>query len=182
MGDIVARATQPALAAIKLAWWREQLQSLDEAAPPAEPRLEAVARELLPRGISGSQLAEIEPGWATLLDEALDPQLVADRGARIFAMLAMLLGEADPLIGEAGALWTLASVNKGERGLVMGVRRRAELLNGYRFPMRLRRLTVLARFAAHDLQRPSSAQPSKLRDRMIPALAHMWSGIAVTRA
>lgn len=183
MGATVAASTQPALAAIKLAWWREQLQSLDDAAPPAEPRLEAVARELLPRGISGSQLAEIEPGWATLLDQPVDPLLVANRGARIFVMLATLLGETDALIGDAGALWALASLSKsGHLALLVAARRRAELLSGYRFPMRLRRLTVLARFAADDLQRSSCARPSRFRDRMIPALAHLWSGIVVTRA
>ena len=31
MAEIVATATQPALAAIKLAWWREALEKLDHA-------------------------------------------------------------------------------------------------------------------------------------------------------
>ena len=51
MGDVVARATQPALGAVKLAWWRERLEELDQGMVPAEPRLRAVAEQLLPRGV-----------------------------------------------------------------------------------------------------------------------------------
>src|SRR6478735_2956909 len=67
MGDVVARSTQPTLGAAKLAWWRERLEDLDTKPPPAEPRLQVAAEHLLPRGISGSVLAEIEHGWVTLL-------------------------------------------------------------------------------------------------------------------
>ena len=52
--DVVATSTQPALGAIRLAWWRDALERLDQFPPPPEPRLQAVATELLPRGISGS--------------------------------------------------------------------------------------------------------------------------------
>src|SRR5215211_6804297 len=69
MGEVIARATEPALAAIKLAWWRERLEELDEGKIPAEPRLQAAADELLTRSISGTRLAELEGGWATLLEE-----------------------------------------------------------------------------------------------------------------
>src|SRR5687767_483499 len=73
MAMVVARATEPALAAIKLAWWRESLEQLDTGPPPAEPRLQAAARELLARGIAGRELAALEAGWATLLNES--PQI-----------------------------------------------------------------------------------------------------------
>src|SRR5215210_353370 len=69
MGAVVARATEPALAAIKLAWWREQLEELDQGKVPAEPRLRAAAAELVRRGIKGAELTALEAGWATLLDE-----------------------------------------------------------------------------------------------------------------
>ena len=75
-----ARATEPALAAIKLAWWREQLEKLDTEAPPAEPRLQAARAELLPRGIKGEELAALEMGWAALLDESPDARLVEELG------------------------------------------------------------------------------------------------------
>ena len=60
MGDVVARSTEPALGAIKLAWWRERLEELDHGKVPAEPRLQAAAAELLPREIR----AAISNGFA----------------------------------------------------------------------------------------------------------------------
>jgi len=51
MGDVVARSTQPALAAVKLAWWRERLEELDQGVVPDEPRLQSAAQNLLFRGI-----------------------------------------------------------------------------------------------------------------------------------
>src|SRR5687768_10866947 len=92
MGDVVAKATEPALAVIKLAWWREALERLDTSPPPPEPRLQATLKELLPRGISGAKLAELEEGWAELLSEQPDPARALHRGAVLFGLGAMLLG------------------------------------------------------------------------------------------
>jgi 15-cis-phytoene synthase len=50
LGEVVASSTQPALGAIRLAWWRDALERLDTSAPPPEPRLQAAASLLLPRG------------------------------------------------------------------------------------------------------------------------------------
>src|SRR5215217_5771226 len=58
-GEIVVRSTQPALGAIKLAWWRERLAELDQGIVPDEPRLQAAVAELLPRGVSGADLSRI---------------------------------------------------------------------------------------------------------------------------
>src|ERR1044072_1434358 len=66
MGDVIARSTQPALGAVKLAWWRDRLKELDGGKVPAEPRLQAAAEHLLPRGISGAALSELVDGWAAL--------------------------------------------------------------------------------------------------------------------
>ena len=77
MADVVVRSTQPALAAIKLAWWRERLEELDQGKVPAEPRLQAAAKELVPRGITGAELAGLEDGWAALLEELPGSQRVA---------------------------------------------------------------------------------------------------------
>ena len=92
---MVARATEPALAAIKLAWWRERLEELDKGNPPAEPRLRAAAAELLPRGITGSDLAGLEASWALLLqkdDQASFMRGVTSRGPSLFSLAARLLG------------------------------------------------------------------------------------------
>jgi phytoene synthase len=181
MEDVVARSTDPNLGRIKLAWWREQLERLDSAPPPAEPRLQAVTAELLPRGISGAGLSEIEPGWATLLDERVDPRLIADRGDRLFTMIAALVGGTDSKIGDAGALWALISVGRRDMPeLFDAAMPYAERLNGHRFPMRLRGLSLLARVAADDLKRGAPSEGSA--SRRMSTLAHIWSGVVVPRA
>ena len=72
MAEVVARSTEPTLAAIKLAWWRERLEELDRGKVPAEPRLQAAFHNLLPKGIRGADLAELETGWAGLLRPDVD--------------------------------------------------------------------------------------------------------------
>lgn len=174
MADVVARSTDPGLGRIKLAWWREQLEALDANPPPAEPRLQAVSDDLLPAGVMASELAELEAGWATLLDAEVDPELVAERGAFLFRIGGKLFGSNDPRIGEAGALYALASV--GRRGvpeLFQPARERLEKLRGYRFDKRVRPLTMLARAAARDLDRQ---EPEGCRGRAAAMLAHRWSG------
>src|SRR5215218_8523335 len=80
MAEVVASSSQPALGAIRLAWWREALERLDTNAPPPEPRLRAAAAELLSRGIRGADLAGLEDGWAALLDEHPDIERIGRRG------------------------------------------------------------------------------------------------------
>jgi phytoene synthase len=174
MGDVVARSTEPALGRIKLAWWREQLEALDREPPPAEPRLRAAADHLVARGISGAELADIEVGWATLLDPELDPDLVAGRGAILFKIGGKLLGSDDARLSDAGALSALASV--GRRGvpqLLEPAREYLHRLGGHRFERRVRPLTMLARAAARDLVRQ---EPEGSAGRAAAMLAHRWSG------
>lgn len=173
MGDVVARSTDPALGRIKLAWWREQLQQLDNAPPPAEPRLQDAARELMPR-MKGMELAELETGWATLFDPEIDPDLVAGRGATLFELGGRLMGSNEPRLADAGALYALASVGRrGVPALLEPAKRYLERLRGHRFPQRLRPLTMLARAAARDLSR---TEPEGSRARTFAMLAHRWSG------
>ena len=174
MGDVVARTSEPALGAIKLAWWRERLEELDQAPPPAEPRLQGVAQELLGRGIIGARLAELEAGWAALLQPEVDAAAVAERGALLFAIGGDLLGAADERLGDAGALYALASV--GRRGvpeLFEPARGYLQRVSGHRFARRVRPLTMLASAAARDLSRE---EPEGSRARAAAMLAHRWSG------
>lgn len=174
MADVVARATDPNVARIKLAWWREQLEALDTEPAPAEPRLQAVAGQLLPLGISGQEVAELEPGWATLLDEQVDARLVATRGSTLFRLGARLLGSDDERVSDAGALYALASV--GRRGvpeLFEPAQDHVSRLRRHRFARRIRPLTMLARAAARDLSRQ---EPEGSRGRIAAMLAHRWSG------
>jgi phytoene synthase len=174
MGDVVAKATEPALAAIKLAWWRERLQELDAGKVPAEPRLQAAAEALLPRGISGASLAELEDGWLTLLDPEPDIARAGERGAKLFALAASLLGSTDPRIHVAGRLHALASIRR--RGLLAGHRQdEVHALANYRFPRALRPLTALAALAARDVQR-QSLEPEATPGRAWALLRHRVTG------
>ena len=116
MGDVVAKATEPALAAIKLAWWGDRLEELDEGKVPAEPRLEAAVEALLPRGISGAAMAAIEDGWAALLEKQQDSERVADRGAKLFGIASTLLGPVDPIAVIAGRLYATTSAARPHSG------------------------------------------------------------------
>lgn len=159
MGDVVARATQPALAAIKLAWWRERLEELDQGEVPAEPRLMAAARELLPRGIRGADLAQLEEGWAALLEEQPDDQLVVGRGPRLFGLAARLLrAEASGTLDVAGRVYVAGSlVRRGRSPEDM-----MPVPTSGRVPRALRPVTALAVLARRDLgQREDEATPGR---------------------
>lgn len=175
MGDVVARSTQPALAAVKLAWWRERLEELDRGAIPAEPRLQAVATQLLSRGVTGAELGEIEDGWATLLEETVDAARVAERGARLFALGARLLGRDEAQVREAGALYALVSV--GRRGVPELLEEaKARGIDRRRFPKPLRSLTGLARLAVRDLKHGPPFDEEGSPPRLAAVLRHGWSG------
>ena len=177
MGDVVARSTQPALGAVKLAWWRERLEDLDRGGPPAEPRLQAAADHLVTRGLSGSELAEIEDGWATLLDERVEFSRVADRGARLFRCGARLLGSETESIAGAGSLYALVSV--GRRGvpeLLEPAEALAGALRGRRFPAAVRPLTGLARLALRDLRHGPRFEEEGSPQRLAAMLRHRWTG------
>ena len=178
MADVVARATQPALGAVKLAWWRERHEELDQGKVPAEPRLAAAESELLSKGISGSELAQLEVGWATLFDQTPDPKLVAERGSVLFDMGGRLLGRSDERLADAGALYSLVAV--GRRGLpeLMGhARSYGKRLARHRFERRIRPLTALARLASRDLKQGEPFEEEGIPPRLAAMLRHRWSGI-----
>ena len=169
MGDVVARASQPALAAVKLAWWRERLEELDHGKVPAEPRLQSAARELLPRGLSGADLAALEQGWAALLDERPDAEQALQRGVTLFALASRLLGAEAPSLESAGRLFAAGDL-----------RRRAVAVPGAHvvtklppFPKALRPLTSLAALARRDLAR---VEPEGTPGRAWTLLRHRLTG------
>jgi phytoene synthase len=169
LGDVVLRSTDPALGRIKLAWWREQLEALGSAAPPAEPRLQAAAA-LLAHDISGRDLTELEAGWATLLDPQPDPVLVAGCGSTLFALAAKLIGVGDDKLEEAGALYSLAQASARRPELEQAARERLLRLRGHRFPRELRGLTMLASAALSRLEGRSH------RSQALAMLIHRWTG------
>jgi phytoene synthase len=170
MAGVVARSTQPALGAIKLVWWRERLEELDDGKIPAEPRLQAAAKELLPRRISGAELAELEQGWLTLLEESPDPERALDRGAKMFSLAARLIGRDPPaFLPVAGRLYAAGSLQR--LGLLS---EEAWAITPYlSVPGRFRRLTGLAVLAKRDLHQ---TEPEGTPARAWALLKHRLTG------
>jgi len=164
---VVATSTDPKLGAIRLAWWRERLEALDEGAPtPAEPRLRAVVDELVGRGVTGDELSRLEDAWLPLLEpfpwDAAQAEGLKLRGRILFGIGARLLG-GDTQDAEdceaAGALWSLVDGARNcsdfhsRAALLDEARRAIGELPRPRPRRKLRRMTLLAALAAHDVLR-----------------------------
>ena len=176
---MVVTSTQPALGAIRLAWWREALERLDRTSPPPEPRLLAAAKELLPRGISGVTLSELEDGWATLFDEQPHAERIAERGAKLFKIGAKLLGASDTLLDEAGRLYALEQVARVGTATVYYPMEELQVLARHRFPRRLRPITALARLAARDVKQAPKFESEATPGRAAALLSHRLFGIVI---
>jgi phytoene synthase len=177
LAEVVASSSQPALGAIRLAWWREALERLDTSPPPPEPGLQAVAAELLPRGIGGNELAGLEAGWAALLEEIPDVAAAGERGTLLFELGARLLGVefSDETIGTAGRLF--ARVNAGRRGFIEIGPETAEF-GPSRIARRIRPLTAFAALAVRDLRKGGPPfEPEATPGRAITLIRHRLSGI-----
>lgn len=173
MADVVAQAPQPALGAIKLAWWRERLEELDQGKVPAEPRLQKASVELLPRGISGRALAELEKGWATLLQPEPDIGAVGERGEKLFAMAAQLLSSSDPRVNAAGRAHAFQQIQR--RDLLASPLPEVAFPD-IAYPKALRPLTVLGALAARDVRRREAREPEATPGRALAMLRHRLTG------
>ena len=171
LGAVVASASQPALGAIRLAWWRDALERLDASPPPPEPRLQAVALELLPRGVSGRDIAAIAEGWGALFEEVRDPHAIGARGASLFAVAAKLLGADHRGLDQAGRWFALADIARRGLAPVVPVE-----ITPIRFPRKIRPLTGLARLAVRDLRHGEPFEPEATPGRAAALFAHRWSG------
>jgi phytoene synthase len=113
LGRVLRTTREPLVGQMRLAWWREALARLDSAPPPAEPVLQALARDVLPLGPTGQKLAEMIDGWEILLG-TIDEATVADharlRGRTLFEQAGIVLGTVDDPPGEAGRGWALADL------------------------------------------------------------------------
>jgi phytoene synthase len=169
MADVVSQSTQPALGAIKLAWWRERLTELDEGRVPAEPRLQAAAAELLPRGITGAELAQLEDGYLALLQEPVEAEPALQRGVRLFEMASRLLGSSSMDLGVSGRLYAAGQLQR--RRLAPPGAFVVTQMRG--IPGKLRPLTALAVLARRDLNRDErEATPA----RALAILRHRLTG------
>jgi 15-cis-phytoene synthase len=186
LGAVLAAGRDPMISRIKLAWWRDSLEKLDREKAPAEPVLQAVAGHVLPAGVSGTELAAMEEGWAALLSDQVltssDLKTYAQRrGAFLFDYSARLLGEGGGgQVEEAGEVWALADLarhsgNEEDKASAVSAARERTLPK--RWPSRLRSLGMLAVLARRDVEageRPWPAQGSP--GRMLRMLGHRLSG------
>ncbi|WP_332810551.1 squalene/phytoene synthase family protein [Sphingomonas sp.] len=165
LGGLLASGSQPMVTQIKLAWWREALEALDQAPPPAEPLLQAVARGLLPAGLTGATLAEMTEGWEILLTAETVRQedlttYARQRGGLLFRCSAVLLGHPSgdevECAGQAWALVDLArrsgAAEEAEQAMD-AARLGIAGLFGRRWPAALRPLGMLAALARRDAGR-----------------------------
>jgi len=176
---VVSTSSDPRLGAIRLAWWRERLEELDEGkTAPSEPRLRAVAGELLPLSIRGHELSQLEDFWLPLLaafpwgEEQVDA--LKGRGRLLFGIGARLLG-GDPAEAEtAGELWALEDGGLHCSDAASRQRLRCEALaieRNAKVPRSLRPLTVLGELAIINILEPSSGVA-----RGMAALHHRITG------
>lgn len=187
MADVVRTTKEPMLGPIRLAWWRERLEELDEgAASPAEPRLQQVERELIPRGVTGRELAALESGWLRLFDPfpwtVQTSEAIWFRGNLLFGLAARIVGRAEERIQGAGGLWALvdaarhSSDAQSRSTLIDQARAFARGLAGVRFPGPLRPLSMLTVVAMRDCRRGEPFEREGTPGRAAAMLRHRFSG------
>lgn len=185
LAQVLSTGNEPMISRIRLAWWRESLEKLDREHPPAEPVLQGVAEHLLPTGISGAELAQMEEGWSVLLNP--DPLTADDlgayavaRGGLLFRFSARLLGREDEGVETAGRRWALVdlarhSASAPDAGAALAAA--AALEPPRRWPARLRPLGMLAILAGRDLARgPANPEEPGAPARMLRMLGHRLTG------
>lgn len=157
--DVIATSSDPRLGAIRLAWWRERLEELDDRTdPPAEPRLQAAARELLQRGVTGNELSNLEDAWLPLLEPfpwgGRQAEGLKQRGRILFGVGARVLGGDGRDAEACGEFWSLldgsrhCSDRASRDTLLASARAIHSRVNVARA---IRPLTVLAAIARADL-------------------------------
>lgn len=185
LGSVLVTGREPMIGQIRFAWWREALEKLDRERPPAEPMLEAVARHLLPAGLTGAELAAMEMGWTVLLSpEPLGPEDLdlhaRERGGRLFALSARLLGADEPSVAVAGEVWALVDLARRTtqeakvRAALAAAQHRAAAPG--RWPAALRPLGMLAALARGDAARGLPLEPRGSPARMLRMLSHRITG------
>lgn len=162
----------PAVRQLRLTWWYEALGRLDGAAAPPEPLLQALAGEVLPRGVGGADLAALTDGWDVLLnpDPLSEAGLLAYAEGRgqLFDLAARLLGGAGAGVAAAGQGWALAElaghVSRIEEAQAAR-RLAAPLLHAslrHRWPRPVRPLAMIAAATDHALRHPDAVGWTRL--------------------
>ena len=189
LGDVVRTTTEPMVGRIRLAWWRERLEELDQGVVPAEPRLEAAARLVADTTLTGAMLAELVERWEPMLGdfpwESEVARPVAGRGALLFGHAALALGADLPgtkMAQSAGVLWALIDVAKhcsdeDSRLVLIDVARMSlDELSGEPVEPAVRPLTMLGLLAKRDLERWPEIEPEATPGRAWVMIRHRLTG------
>jgi phytoene synthase len=162
LARILRTTREPMVGQMRLTWWHEALTRLDNAPAPAEPVLQALARDMIPNGVSGGRLASMIDGWEELLEAELDEEAIVRhatrRGGTLFEIAGALLGAtaSDPL-ATAGEGWALADLSRhlSDRATAEWALARAaaplELATRARWSRQARPLGALAHLARMNL-------------------------------
>ena len=164
LGDVVRTTTQPMIGQIRLAWWRERLETLGDA--PGEPILAALAQFPV---IAVKHLIAMVDGWEVLIGEGplIDDAITEHAGLRgggMFAASADVLGQAgtDPACGAGWAAADLArhwsDVENAGRARAFAVARLATCRTPRAKPLR-----ILVRGSRLAMRQPVGA-PLRRRD------------------
>ena len=151
LAAIVRSGGEPALAQIKLAWWRDRLSESPARWPEGEPLLGLL------RGFSGEPgvLAGVVDGWEMLLGERLDTPEIAQFAEGRAAGWIALGGTA---AAAAARYWALAdlllNLPAGEEAEAVRAALAAEPHQA-KLPRELRPLAVLGALAARAIRRGS---------------------------
>jgi phytoene synthase len=165
LGKVLATGREPMISRIRLAWWREALERLDREPAPQEPVLRAVAEHVLPRGLTGAALGEMEEGWGAVLHDRpvggdeLD-LYARRRGGLLFRFTALLLGQAETGVESAGETWSLVDLARHStetHDIEAALAAARERAMPRRWARALRPLGMLAVLAQRDLARRPEA-------------------------
>lgn len=187
LAGVLRTTHEPAIAQIRMAWWRERLAALDTTPPPAMPVLEALADHVVGPDISGAALVTIVEGWEVLIEhEALSPAAMIDyataRGATLFALANRLSGATDGH-ARAGEGWALSDLSRHladrDAALVAAQLAADRLSTGERFDRAARGMGALALLARLDLAVPfDRAIPTGAPSRIARMLRMRFTGRA----
>jgi len=156
LADAVRQASEPIIAQLKLAWWRDRFAQ----SPPDWPKGEPLLARLASWDADVSHLSALVDGWEALLAEGpLSEDTIAafaEGRAKSWQVAARALGQDDPevcdLVRDAGALWAVADLadhigdaDDRERAWLYSMKR--QRFASPNLPRDLRPFAILARLA-----------------------------------
>jgi 15-cis-phytoene synthase len=132
LSQTVRSGGEPMLGQIRMKWWHDALAALDAAPAPGEPVLEGIARDVLPRGVRGAEVAAIAEAWGEIIGGELDSDALerfSVRGRVLFELAGRVAGASShDRLGRAGEGWALGDLARGlsDAGEAQAARSRAQ--------------------------------------------------------